>query len=129
MPKAKLRLILVGLLLAVVLLIGCEPQEIRSIAPPEYWRFTDEVVATDQGLNFTLMAAPFLARGEQWQCTLFYVVLAPEELYGWQISPTGIVISDDQGEIFTGQGNALERSLESPWVLSRFHYSGIVLAF
>jgi hypothetical protein len=110
MPRGKLGLILVGLLLAVVLLIGCEPQEIppEEIPPPEYWRFTDEVATTDQGLNFRLMAAPFLAKGEQWQCSLFYVVLAPEELYGWQVSPTGILISDDQGQIFTGQGNALE---------------------
>lgn len=95
--------VFVALTLAVSQIVSCNP-----VPAPETWDRTDEIISTDQGLSIQLMAGDMGARQGQIYFTLFYVVLAHAGLDGWEISPRDVTISDDQGQVGTCQGIAVE---------------------
>ncbi|MFH1484259.1 MAG: hypothetical protein ABIG98_08470 [Chloroflexota bacterium] len=97
-----------SILLAIALvgvMAGCYPiaPYPLPVPPLEYWRPTGEYSAVDQDLTLVVMTYNFLGQEGQWYGTLFYAVLAPQELSGWQVTPEPATITDDQGPLGTGQ--------------------------
>ncbi len=100
------------------------------VPPPVYWYTTGEHSTTDRDLTLVVMTYSFLGQEGQWYGTLFYAVLAPQELSGWQVSPGPLAISDDRGLLGTGRGIPIESVggvTLGAMVLSPFRYNADAL--
>lgn len=99
-----------SILLALALVgiaVGCTIQN-PPVPPAVYWSRTGEYSTTDRDLTLVLLSYSFLRQGGQWYSTLFYAVLTPQELSGWQVSPGPVAVNDERGPLGTGRGIPIE---------------------
>ncbi|MBU2009173.1 MAG: hypothetical protein KJ624_04940 [Chloroflexi bacterium] len=94
----------------VGMMVGCYPVAPYPlpVPPPEYWRPTADYSTTDRDLTLVVMTYGFFAWRGQWYGTLFYAVLAPQGLSGWQVTPGPVGVGDDSGPLGTGQASTIE---------------------
>lgn len=103
-----LTLVLVGMAAGCSAIADVVEHMIHEGVPPMVWEPTAEYYTIDQDLRFVVMSFNFHGQGGQWHCTLFYAVLAPLEMSGWQLTPGPVAVSDDQGPLGTAQAVPIE---------------------